>query len=51
MNSPIFGETRIPTDTELKLIKQLVEDVPVGVFGILNKKLNELGFAIKIDAL
>lgn len=49
INSPIFGETRLPTVEERAAIKKMVDEVPVGVFQELNKNLNERGLLIVID--
>ena len=47
-NSPIFGETLLANEEELEEIKRFVWAFPVSVFGLLNQKLNKLGFCISI---
>jgi len=48
-NSPLFGEVRNATDQEKEDINYLLERTPQTVFGLLNKKLNTLGYIITID--
>lgn len=50
INSPIFGETSLPSDQEREIIKGLIAEFPVSVFQELNKKFNEIGMCILIDA-
>lgn len=47
--SPIFGETRRPTDDELADIQRLADAVPVALFQELNRKFNERGLMCSID--
>lgn len=47
-NSLIFGLTREATDEELSQIKLLVQNCPVTVFQILNKRFNERDLMIGV---
>ena len=49
--SPMFGETRNPTDDERNAIAVSVEETPVAVFQELNKSLNKKGLCILFDTL
>ena len=50
--SPVFGRTRATaTEEELNLISKLVDEIPISVFGGLNRHLNNLGLCISIRTI
>jgi hypothetical protein len=48
--SPLFGETRTPTDEERAILQKFAAEIPVCVFQELNKHCNGIGLMISIDA-
>ena len=52
IQSPIFGTVKLLDDEKAKeMLKTLINDYPVDVFSLLNKKLNSLGYLIGIGKL
>lgn len=49
--SPIFGEYRAPTEEEERQLQKLVDECPVRVFQLLNKRFNQVHACISIASL
>lgn len=49
INNPILGKQKVPTEEERLLIKNIVEDCPLGVFQELNKHFNSIGLQLLIN--
>lgn len=53
ITSSIFEKSTLldETDEEFTWLKDLIDDYPTNTFGILNKKLNSIGFMITVEEL
>lgn len=49
--SPVFGKTRNAYMSEIERIRRLIREVPVTVFGELNRELNKRGLCLSIAEL
>jgi hypothetical protein len=51
IDSPVFGKTEIADGEAEEALREMINRYPVSAFGLVNKKLNERGLCLCIDAL
>ena len=48
IDSPLLGRSKLPSESERKVLEEAVNSMPVAVFQALNRKMNAMGLAITI---